>query len=67
MQQPKKQDGDRITGQRWIEGKLCLLSGRYFGESAKAEAQAHAKRERAQGFFARVIKRHSWDYLVYRL
>jgi hypothetical protein len=54
-------------GQRYVNGRLLILVGRHVGHDAHAEAAAHAKKIRAGGGFARIVKVHSFDYKVYGL
>jgi hypothetical protein len=54
-------------GARYYEGRQLLLSGRFTGLDAKADAAKEAARFRERGYFARVVKYGTYDYAVFTL
>jgi hypothetical protein len=56
-----------VRGVRYYNGRQMLLSGRHIGLDAREDAVAQAKRLRASGHWARIIKVHQYDYMVYSL
>ena len=55
------------AGARYYNGRQFLLSGRCLGLDARAEASAAAKRLRATGHWARIVKVSDFNYAVYSL
>jgi len=55
------------AGARYYDGRQLLLSGRYLGLDARVEASACAKRLRATGHWARIVKVSDFNYAVYSL
>jgi hypothetical protein len=52
-------------GQRWIDGKLYLLAGRFVGFDAREQAAEEAKIVRARGKLARIVKINSVAYFLF--
>lgn len=56
-----------VAGARYYNGRQLLLSGRHTGLDAREEADTHAKRLRASGHWARIVKVNRYNYTVYSL
>ena len=55
------------AGARYFNGRQLLLNGRCIGLDARAEAMTEAKRLRAKGHVARIVKCSTYNYAVYSL
>ena len=55
------------AGARYYDGRQLLLTDRHIGLDARVEAVAHAKRLRATGHWARIVKVSDFNYAVYSL
>jgi hypothetical protein len=56
-----------MRGQRTIDGRVLDLVERYVGAGAASDAAGRAKKIRAQGGFARVIRYGVFDVAVFAL
>jgi hypothetical protein len=56
-----------VRGARTIDGRQLVLACRYVGLDAATDAREHARRLRAQGHWARVIRFGQFDVAVYSL
>lgn len=55
------------VGARYYDGRELLLNGRFLGLQAREEAVTEAKRLRALGHWARIVKCSPYNYAVYSL
>ena len=54
-------------GERVINGRVLVFWERHTGLDARARALAQAKELRAAGAFVRIVKKHAYDYVVFKL